>query len=78
MCVVYTVCKCVFSGVHGWAGGGVYTCSDSFFFSSSLTHAVLWLFVDIKDITVETQLCVVCRTPSEVFTWVPSFLHPFT
>ena len=32
-----------------------------FFF---LTHAVLWLFVDIKDITVETQLCVVCRTPS--------------
>ena len=29
VCVVYTVCKCIFSGVHGWAGGGVYTCSDS-------------------------------------------------
>ena len=32
VCVVCAVSKCIFSGVHGWAGGGVYTCSDSCFF----------------------------------------------
>lgn len=81
VCVVYAVSKCIFSGVHGWAGGGVYTCSDSGVFLlsfSSLTHAVVWLFVDIKDTTVKTQLYVVCRTPSEVFNCVSSSLHPFT